>query len=237
MTTNALRTGLDRRRYRLGRRQFTASVRLLRYWLLSAAAIVLIGSPAVALIWHGSDITLWAPTISILQWFAAAIAGMWLASTVPSLIANGLTRKELTAAFLVFGALTGLTLGILAVVGFAAEHALLAAVAEPLDTWGQAIAKGARYLLVAPVYFFAGAAVVALALRFGKEGAFLVTLLLVVPLTIFAGTLSLEFFGYGVDVDTWAFATWLAAGLAFLAALIATVVLALRSIPIRPKGA
>jgi hypothetical protein len=112
---------------------------------------------------------------------------------------------------------------------------MLALVAEPLDTWGEALAKGARYLLISPVYCFAGAAVIALALRIGKQAAFVAALFLLFPALVFAGTLSIEFFDYGLDAGTWAFATWLGTGLAFLAVLVATVALSLRSIAIHPK--
>lgn len=230
-------TVLNQRPFRLGLREFKSAAHLIRYWIAFGLALAVIGTPTAAVIWPDADIILWAASISVLQWFAAATAGIWLYNYLPVYLAHGVTRREITVAYLVFGALATAALFAIAVAGFAAEHAMLALVAEPLDTWGEAFAKSARYLLVTPVYFFAGAAVTALALRLGKGAAFVATTFLLVPTAVFAGTLAIEFFDYDFDAGAWTFLAWLGSGLAFLAALVATVVLALRSVPIQGKQA
>lgn len=226
---------LGRRRYRLGARMFTTAVRWLRWWLIAALALAVLGGPVIHAVW-GANAGAWTATISVLQWFAAITGGMYLHTSLPGLISRGVTRREITAAFLVFGALASAGLAALALTGFAAEHLMLGLVGQPADTWGEVLEKGARYLLIAPAYFFAGALVTASAARIGKEGAFVVVLFLLFPALLIAGTLSLEMFGYTVDAFTWRAAAWAGSGIAFVAALVAALVLVLRSVPVPKRG-
>ncbi|MEU6248684.1 hypothetical protein [Glycomyces sp. NPDC047010] len=226
---------LARRRYRLGARMFTAAVRWLRWWLLAALALAVLGGPVIHLIWD-ADAGAWTGTISVLQWFTAITGGVFLHNSLTGLISRGVTRREITVAFLVFGALASAALAALAITGFAVEHFMLGLVAAPDDTWGQVLAKGARYLLIGPAYFFAGALVTAAAARIGKEGAFVVVLFLLFPSMLIAGTLSLEFFGYTVDAFSWQAAAWIGSGLAFIAAMVTALVLVLRSVPVPKRG-
>ncbi|MEU5874299.1 hypothetical protein AB0A73_22420 [Glycomyces sp. NPDC047369] len=226
---------LARRRYRLGARMFAAAVRWLRWWIAAALALAVLGGPVIHAIW-GANAGAWTGTISVLQWFTAVTAGVFLHNALPGYISRGVTRREITAAFLVFGALASAGLAALALTGFAVEHLALGLVADPADTWGEVLAKGARYLLIGPAYFFSGALVTAAAARIGKEGAFVVVLFLLFPSMLIAGTLSLEMFGYTVDAFTWQAAAWAGSGLAFTAVLVAALVLVLRSVPVPKRG-
>jgi hypothetical protein len=229
-------TALANRRYRLGLAMFTDAVRWLRWWLLAGLVLAAAGGPLIVLAWGGTDSGVWDAAAAVLQWFAAVTAGVFLNGNLVGLITRGVTRRELTVAFLVFGALASAGFAVFATAGYAIEHVALGLAARPLDTLAGVFTSGARYLLVTPVYFFAGAAVIAVALRIGKEGAFMTVVFLLFPALLISGTLGFDIFGQSLSGAA-AFAVWLAAGTAFLAALVAAVVLSLRSLPVPQRTA
>ncbi|THV38440.1 hypothetical protein [Glycomyces buryatensis] len=229
-------TVLDNRRYRYGLRIFTDVARSSRYWILGALFLCTAATAVTAQIWPGADFSIWGVAVSILQWFPAALGGVYLFTMLPIMISLGLTRREFTVAFAVFGILAALASALIAIAGALAEHAVLELVAEPLNTWGGDFAAGARYLMIAPIYTLGGMAVSALTIRIGNGSALLAAPLVLAAL-IYAGTLMIEFFEVTVNAHDWTFAAWIGSGLVALAALAAVYTLSLRSVPIRPKRA
>jgi len=223
-------TALAKRRYRLGVSLFLGSARWLRWPLL--AWVVL--TPILSVVFSSAiEVGLWTVATTTFQWFVAAPAGLWLFTNLSTTLARGVTRRELTVAYLVFGALASLAVTALTIAGFAAEHALYALFDLPVDTWGGTLAAGARYVLVTPVYFFAGTLIGATAARFGDRAWFTVAVLLGAG-GLYTGLLLLEF---GELSGPGRVAAWAVGGIAATAALISASALTLRSIPIRPKRA
>lgn len=223
-------SALAQRRFRFGWRLFTGSIRWLRWPLLAWIVLTPIASViAISAIETG----LWSVAATVFQWFVAVTAGIWIFTNLPGTLARGVTRRELTVAFLVFGALASTATAAVITAGFAAEHALLAQFAQPLGTWDETLASGARYLLITPIYFFTGAYIGALAARFSGKTWFTVALLFAAA-GHYAGVLALEFGFFGNEDLVLA---WAAIALAVSAVLITALTLTLRSIPIRPKGA
>jgi hypothetical protein len=219
---------LARRRYRLGARLFLGSVRWLRLPIL----LGLLAAPVLSVVFADAIETgLWRIVATVFQWFVASTAGIWLFTNLPTLLARGVTRRELTVAYLVFGALASVGTAALTTAGFAAEHALLDLFGAPLGTWDETLAAGARYLLITPIYFFTGTFIGAAATRFGDRTWFVVALL-VACAGHYAGILALEF----GDLDG-RVAGWAAVSLAVTAVLMTASALALRSVPIRAKRA
>ncbi|GAB3227969.1 hypothetical protein GCM10027447_19580 [Glycomyces halotolerans] len=231
-----MESALTRRRHRLGVRLFFALVSRLRYWAIGIIVASFVSDAVLARVRPEVDFGLWGVTVSIIQWFPAVIAGLLLFTQLPVHIARGLTRREYIAALAVFGALTSAATAAVAILGFLAEHAMLELLAEPFRTWQATLGSAARYLLVAPIYIFGGLAIGALSVRIGQSGM-LAMVLLVVAGAIYTGALSVEFFRFSLSVTEWAFATWAAGAIALIGVLVATYMLSLRSVPIRPKGA
>lgn len=223
-------TALDTRRYRLGLDLFARTARWLRWYVLGMIVLVPILSVVFA---DAIETGLWTITTSVFQWFVAVAAGGWLAANLAATLARGVTRRELIAAYLVFGALASITAAAIALAGFAAEHALLTLAAEPFGTWNEALSSGARYLLVTPIYFFTGTFIGAGAVRFGHKGWFIAAVI-VGGTAHYAGVLALEF---GDFVAAGRVLAWAATALGATALLVTASVLALRNIPIGAKRA
>lgn len=226
-----MNAALANRRYRFGRRLFTSAVSWLRWWLI--AGIILV--PALSAMFADVfELGLWSITAAVLQWFAAGTAGMMLFANLPVWISRGCTRREITTAYAVFGALATVGLAAYLMAGYAAEYALRALVAEPPTGLGEALGSGARYLAITPVYFFAGTLVAALATRFSGDKRFTPAILIGTG-ALYAAVLYLEFHDAWFDPGA-STALWAAAALALAAALIAANAAALRSVPIRAKA-
>jgi hypothetical protein len=219
---------LANRRYRLGVSLFLGSGRWLRWPLLLWVGAVPIAS---VVFMNAIEVGLWTISASVFQWFVASTAGIWIFTNLPALLSRGVTRREVTVAYLVFGALGCVAVGVLTTAGYAAEHALLDLFGDPLGTWDETLASGARYLLITPIYFFTGMFLGATATRFGDKGWFTAAVL-VGAAGLYAGVLALEF----ADIDG-RVALWAAGALAVTAVLIAASALALRSVPVRAKRA
>lgn len=235
MTMNAT---LSQRRYRLGAHMFTRTARSFLWWLAIGVPVTFAVSIAFADVF-AREMSIWIITASVFQWFVAVSAGIVIHQVLPSLIATGLTRREITAAFGVFGGLLCAAAVLLVAAGLFAEHALLTAFAdEPLtvasrvepSTFGETAARAARYLVVTPLYCSAGLAVGAAAMRLRSGG-------LQVPILLSAASvlaLACMWFEY---TSRWGAPAWLLAGFAFLAVTATAFVLLMRGAPIHAKRA
>jgi hypothetical protein len=223
-------TRLAKRRYRFGWRLFTGAANWLAIWL--AAGLVLVPLAAVLLA-EVIETGLWSIAASVLQWFAAATAGTVIHTNLATWISRGCTRREITVAYAVFGALATVALTALVTAGFAVEHALLELAGDASRTWGESVGMGVRYLAITPIYFFAGAFIGVAAARFGGRTWFTAAILFGAA-ALYAGVLALEFDVLG---GGWHLAAWTGVALAVTAVLVAAYALALRSIPISAKRA
>lgn len=227
-----METRLAKRRYRFGWRLFTGATIWLKWWLLTGIVLV----PAVsAVLADVVESGLWSIAAAVLQWFAAGTAGMLLFGNLAVWISRGCTRREITTAFIVFGALTTASLAAYLTLGFVAEHAVMGLVAEPPTSLGVALGSGVRYLAITPVYFFAGGLIGALAARYSGSSGFTAAVLLGSG-GLYAATLYLEFNDAWFDPG-WSTAASAAAAVIVAIALAAGCAAALRSIPIRAKQA
>ncbi|GAA2262435.1 hypothetical protein GCM10009853_014450 [Glycomyces scopariae] len=226
--TAAATARLARRRYRLGLSLFFGSARWLR-WIVLAWVVA---TPLLSVLFHDAVETgLWSITATVFQWFVASVAGMWFYQNLPGTVARGVTRREITTAYMLFGLLAAVATAAVVTAGALAEHALLAAFAEPVDTWAGTLAGGARYLLITPIYFLSGALIGASAIRFGGSHWFTIVVIAAAS-GHYAGVLALEFrfFGSGGDL-----ALWLGVCLAVIAVLAAGTAAVLRSLPVRSR--
>lgn len=217
---------LAQRRYRLGARLFTRTARSFLWWLIGGAAVTFTISAVFADV---LDMAAWAVTASIFQWFVAVSAGMVIPLLLPAQIAMGLTRREVTGALGVFGALLCAGAVLIVAVGFLAEYVLLSALAEPPSSFSGALAQAARYLVVTPLYCIAGMVIGAVGARMRNNGVH-ASALLVAGAALAAVCMWFEYSA------PWS-AVWAATALAFLGASTAVFTLVLRSIPIHPKRA
>ena len=215
---------LTTRRYTLGLRLAADALRAFRYWLL-AGFVVTFGIGLVVA--NDLEIGAWAITSSILMWFLGVWSGMVVHTFLPTKLALGVTRREITVALALFGALLSAVAVLIVATGLFAEYALLSAVADPRFTLGDTAARAARYLLVAPLYCCAGMAIGAAEVRM-RSNAAQVPVLLAAASVLALVCLSYEF-------GTWWFPQWTLLGVALVAALAAAAALALRDAPIRPK--
>ncbi|MCD0446717.1 hypothetical protein LO763_24160 [Glycomyces sp. A-F 0318] len=223
-------TALAKRRYRIGVSLFLGSGRWLRWPLL----LWVVAVPILSVVFSGAlETGLWSISTSVFQWFVAITAGGWIYTNLPVLIARGVTRREATVAYLLFGGLAAVAVAVLATAGSVAEHALLDLFGDPFGTWGEAVAAGARYVLITPIYFFTGAFIGASAVRFNGSTLFTV-IVLVASTGHYAGVLALEFGLFGGDG---LLAAWAAISLGVIAILAAASALILRSIAVQPKRA
>jgi hypothetical protein len=223
---------LANRRYRFGRRLFSGAVTWLSWWLIAGLVLVPIVSAVFAQVF---EVGLWTITATVFQWFAAGTAGTMLYTNLPVWISRGCTRREITVAYTVFGALTTVGLAVYLAAGFVVEHAVLALVAEPPTGLGEAVGSGVRYLAITPIYFFAGTLIAVLATRFSGDNRFSAAVLFGTG-ALYAATLYLEFNDAWFDPG-WSTATSVATALALTAALVAACTAALRTVPIRAKQA
>src|SRR5690606_11017284 len=79
-------------------------------------------------------ISAWAVATNVGKYLVAIVAGGYLYTLLPIMVAQGVTRREYAVSMGVFGLLWSLLVGAIAVAGFVGEHALYGA----LD-WTQSI--------------------------------------------------------------------------------------------------
>ncbi len=133
---------LATRRYTLGLALFGESVKYFAAWILAAiilAAVV----PLIVSQWRSIDISAWYLAANVGKYLAAIIAGGYLYTLLPILVAQGMTRRETAVSMGIFGLLWSLFLGTIALVGFLGEHALYG-----VFDWTQAPQQGEEYDLV-----------------------------------------------------------------------------------------
>lgn len=163
-------TILATRRYKLGAELFTTSVKYFAGWILAAiifAAVV----PFIVSQWRSIDISAWYIAANIGKYLAAIIAGGYLYTLLPILVAQGMTRRESAVSMGIFGLLWSLFLGTIALLGFLGEHALYGVFdwtqapqqSEEYDlvlgSFGQTLDFAAVYPLSYLLYYVAGALV------------------------------------------------------------------------------
>lgn len=228
-----METRLRNRPWRLGMHLFTSSVCWIRWAILSGVALTLLADLRFPEAEIGGW---WSLTVNILMWFVAVTAGIRLHANLALNLSRGVTRREYILAYAAFGLLTTAAMTVLATAGFLGEHAVLSAVAAPVETWGGSLAAGLRYLVVTPIYFFAGAAIAALGTRFGSNPAAFSAVVIVPAGAIYAGALSIEFFELSIDSASWSFVAWAGGSAALIVAMVATYAMTLRTIPIRSRA-
>jgi hypothetical protein len=154
------------RRYALGLGLFTESMKYFAWWIataLIAAAVV----PLIISQWADINQSVWYHTANVGKICTAIVAGGFLYTILPNMVANGVTRREIATATGLFGLLWSAALGALALLGFAAEHAYYGALGWtqaidqdtpfPLESYGDALSFGLPYPLTFAVYFTGGA--------------------------------------------------------------------------------
>lgn len=227
-----MNAAIANRRFRFGRRLFTGTVTWLSLWLIGGLVLAPVVSTVLAQVF---EIGLWTIVATVFQWSAASIAATMLYTKLPVWISRGCTRREITAAYAVFGALTTVGLAAYLTAGFVLEHLAMSIAGEPPTSLGEALGSGVRYLAITPIYFFAGTLIAALATRFHGDNRFTAAVLFGTG-ALYAATLYLEFNDAWSDLG-WSTATSAAAALALSAALAAACTAALRSVPIPAKQA
>ncbi|WP_035698712.1 hypothetical protein [Glycomyces tenuis] len=217
---------LAQRRYQLGARMFTRTARSFLWWLIGGSLVTF----TISIVFSDAlEIGAWTITASVFQWFVGVSAGIAIHQVLPAQIATGLTRREITAAFGVFGALLCAAAVLFVAAGLLVEHALLSAVADPSFTLGETAAQAARYLVVTPLYCSVGLALGAAEVRM-RPNALQVPALLSAAAVLAAACMWVEY------SSAWS-AAWTAAGIALIAAMAAAFVLLMRGAPVHPKRA
>lgn len=224
---------LRHRHLRLGVRLFVSSARWFRWFIPAFAVLALLADLRFP---DAEPDGWWILAINILMWFVAITAGLKVSTNLSLYLSQGVTRREYIKAHALHGLLATAAMAALATAGFLCEHALLTAVASPVGSWGDALVSGLRYLVVTPIYFFAGAALGALGTRYGGNPAAVLGVVIVPACAIYAGTLSIEFFELSLDADRWSIAAWIGGSAALTAILVAAYALTLRTIPVRAKA-
>lgn len=226
-------TPLRHRPLRLGARLFASSARMLRWVVPTFVVLTILADLRFPEAEPGGW---WPLTINILMWFVAVTAGLKLHTNLSLHLSQGVTRSEYIKGYAIHGLLVTAAMTALATAGFVGEHALMTATGSPEESWGGALAAGLRYLVVTPIYFFAGAAIGALGTRYGGNPAAVLGVVILPAGAIYAGTLTIEFFELTIDADSWSLAAWAGGSAALIAVLIAAYALTLRTIPLRPKA-
>ncbi|GAB3654631.1 hypothetical protein [Glycomyces tarimensis] len=166
----------------------------LKYFAFWIAAVV-IGAlvlPAIVAQTRSIEISAWYFAANSGNIFTAIVAGTFLAALLPTMIAQGLTRRELATSMGWFGLLWSLALGALTAAVFLAEHAVYEAFdwnqsiqGEPgdlaLESVGDVIVFAAPYPLTYLLYFTAGALIGAASYRWDAGWLIIVP---AVPITL-----------------------------------------------------
>ncbi|WP_156925846.1 hypothetical protein [Glycomyces arizonensis] len=234
-----MNTTLAHRPYRLCMRLFTRTARSFLWWLVIGIPVTF----AITIVFGDAiEIGAWTIAASVFQWFVAVSAGMVIHLILPTQIATGLTRREITTAIGMFGALLCAASVLIVAAGFLAEHAMLAALDADPAPLGETLAHAARYLLITPLYCSVGLAIGAAEIRMRPGGSFH-GFVQVPAILVIAGLLGVAcmWFEYSPAwSDTWSAASsvaWTGAGLAFLGVMAAAFVLLMRGMPVHPKRA
>ncbi|MBO3733174.1 hypothetical protein [Glycomyces niveus] len=196
---------LPNRRFALGAGFAVEAVKYFKYWILAAVAIAFLGPLALSQ-YRDIDLSTWYYTANIAKWFTSFVAGGFLFTLVPNMIAAGMTRRELSVAMGVFGLLWSAALGALVFAGILAERAYYGAMGwsqgidaqgtiSAIGTWGETAAFAAVYPLMYLAYFAAGAVIGAAAYRWENSGWLLLVPILPVVFSLDNAVYDTEPFG------------------------------------------
>ena len=133
---------LATRRHKLGTALLTESVKYFAGWIL-AVIVLAVAVPLIVSQWRSIDISAWYIAANIGKYLVAIIAGGYVYTLLPILVAQGMTRREIATSMGIFALLWSAFIGALAIAGFLGEHALYGA----LD-WRQAPQQGEEFDLV-----------------------------------------------------------------------------------------
>lgn len=159
-------TTLANRRYHLGLGMFTGGLKYFAWWIVTAFVLAAL-IPLIIGQWSEVNQSAWYHAANVGKVCTAIVGGAFLYTLMPTMIAQGVTRRELATATGLFGLLWSAALGVLAVAGFVAEHAYYGLLdwtqgidqetPLPLESYGQAFEFALHYPLVFAVYFTGGA--------------------------------------------------------------------------------
>jgi hypothetical protein len=244
---------LPTRRYVLGAGFAGEGLKYFRYWIVAAVAIAFLGPLALSR-YNDIDLSTWFYAANVAKWFTAFVGGGFVYTLVPNMIAAGLTRRELSVAMGVFGALWSLALGALVFAGLVIERVYYDAMGwsqgidangaiDPIGSWSETLAFAAIYPLVYLVYFAAGCVIGAAAYRWESSGWLLLVPILPVVFSLDNALYNTEPFGpgwmgfLGRFIEDWGRGVVLA-GIALVAVVLAAAAhRILIDIPLRSKKA
>lgn len=183
---------LATRRHKLGVELFTGSTRYFAVWILAGIVLAAV-VPLIVSQWRSIDISAWYIAANVGKYFVAIVAGGYVFTLLPNIVAQGVTRREIATAMGIFGLLWSLVIGVIVIAGFIGEHALYSALdwtQAPrqsdefhlvLGSFGQTLEFAALYPLSYLLYFTAGALIGAAIYR--ADGGWLI-LAPVIPITL-----------------------------------------------------
>ncbi|THV30766.1 hypothetical protein [Glycomyces paridis] len=159
---------LAARRYRLGLGMFTEGVKYFAGWIVAAVVLAFL-VPFIIGQWADVSQSGWYHAANVGKICTAIVGGGFLYTMMPTMIAQGVTRRELATATGLFGLLWSAALGLVAIAGFLVEHAYYGLLdwtqgidqdtPLPLESYGHAFEFAAHYPLVFALYFTGGALV------------------------------------------------------------------------------
>ncbi|MEU6861016.1 hypothetical protein AB0B28_19335 [Glycomyces sp. NPDC046736] len=157
---------LTNRRFALGVGIFTDCLKYFAWWIV-AGVIAAIAIPLIVGQWADVNMSGWYHAGNVAKIWTAILAGGFLYSLMPTLVAVGVTRREIAGAMGVFGLLWVLAFALLTLAGFLAEHTYYDLLGwsqgidqetpMPLETYGEVFAFILPYPLTYAVYFTGGA--------------------------------------------------------------------------------
>jgi hypothetical protein len=244
---------LSTRRYTLGAGLTAEGTKYFKYWILAAVLVSFLGPLALSR-YNDIDLSTWYYTGNVAKWFTAFVGGGFVHALVPSMIAAGVTRRELSIGIGVMGLLWSALLGVFVIAGLLIERAYYDAMGwsqgidangtvAAIGTWGETAAFAAVYPLMYLVYFAAGAVIGAAAYRWEGTGWLLLFPILPVVFSLDNAVYDTEPFGpawagvFGRFMEDWG------RGVVLAVALVVAVVLAVAArrllidIPLQSKKA
>ncbi|WP_030156686.1 hypothetical protein [Glycomyces sp. NRRL B-16210] len=244
---------LPRRRYSLGLGLSWEVLRYFKYWIIAVLILSFLGPLALSR-YTDIDLSAWFYTANVAKWFSAFVGGGFVYVLVPSLIAAGVTRRELAVSLGVFGTVWSAGIGAAAIGGLLTERFYYGAMGwtqavelneatAPIGTWGETLGFAAVYPLLYLAYFTAGTVIGVASYRWDGTGWLLVVPILPVLFSLDNALYNTKPFGpgwlgfLGRFVDEAGRGLVLAAIVLVIAALAASAYRILIDIPLRSKKA
>jgi hypothetical protein len=112
---------LTNRRYSLGVGLGGEALRYFSGWII-AGAVLAVAAPLIIGQFTPVSISVWAIAVTAGKWFSATVAGGFLYALLPILVAQGVTRREITVAMGLLGLIWSAALGALVILGYTAEQ-------------------------------------------------------------------------------------------------------------------